>query len=141
MKTIKSEMVDFPFVVEPEMTVAEAQTFMTQQDLRHLPVVDSKNKLLGVISERDILKSKLPNESVTSVMIKDVFVVAESEDLAKVIQKMADEKIGSVLVVNSVNELTGIFTTINALNLLSKFLNEDKSVKKSKISLLDIINS
>lgn len=141
MKTIKSEMVDFPFVVEPEMTVAEAQTFMSQQDLRHLPVVDSKNKLLGVISERDVLKSKSPNESVTSVMIKDVFVVAESEDLAKVIQKMADEKFGSVLVVNSANELTGIFTTINALNLLSKFLNEDKTVKKSKISLLDIINS
>ncbi len=141
MKTIKSEMVEFPFVIEPDMTIAEAKIFMAQQAVRHLPVVDTKNKLLGVVSERDLLKTKTPNGSVTSVMVKDVFVVDESEDLAKVILKMAEDKYGSVLIVNASSELTGIFTTIDALNLLSKFLNSDKSLKKSKMSLLDIINS
>lgn len=141
MKTIKSEMVDFPFVIEPSMTLAEAQTFMTQQKLRHLPVVDSSNKLLGVVSERDILKSKRPNDVITSVMVKDPFVVHENEDLIKVLETMVDEKYGSVLVVNSAHELTGIFTTVDALALLVSLLKKTSNISETKkINLLDLLS-
>lgn len=139
MKTIKSEMVSFPFVIEPTMTIAEAKTFMAQQNLRHLPVVDSGNKLLGVVSERDVLSSKKPNIPITNIMVTQVFVVQENESIHTVIETMANEKYGSVLIVNAANELTGIFTTIDALNLLSKLLKSESSAKKPMIlSLLDL---
>lgn len=139
MKTIKSEMVSFPFVIEPTMTIAEAKTFMAQQNLRHLPVVDSGNKLLGVVSERDVLSSKKPNIPITNIMVTQVFVVQENESIHTVIETMANEKYGSVLIVNAANELTGIFTTIDALNLLSKLLKSESSTKKPMIlSLLDL---
>ena len=139
MKTIKSEMVDFPFVVEPSMTIAEAKTFMSQQNLRHLPVVGSGNKLLGVVSERDLLIAKKPNEAVTTVMVEQLFVVQENEDIGNVVDTMASEKYGSVLIVNAANELTGIFTTIDALHLLSKLLKSKDSAGKMKFfSLLDL---
>lgn len=142
MKTIKSEMVDFPFVVEPEMTIAEAKTFMSQQNLRHLPVVGPGNKLLGVVSERDLLIAKKPNETVTSVMVEKLFVVPENEDISTVVDTMAREKYGSVLIVNAANELTGIFTTIDALNLLSKLLkNRDSASGPKFFSLLDLTRS
>jgi IMP dehydrogenase len=139
MKTIKSEMVSFPFVIEPTMTIAEAKTFMAQQNLRHLPVVDAGNKLLGVVSERDVLSSKKPNIAITNIMVTQVFVVHENESINTVIETMANEKYGSVLIVNAANELTGIFTTIDALNLLSKLLKTENSAKKPMIfSLLDL---
>ncbi len=132
-------MVNFPFVIEPDMTIAEAQTFMSQQNLRHLPVVDATNKLLGVVSERDILMAKKPNAAITTIMVTQVFVAQETEALNAVIETMADEKYGSVLIVNAANELTGIFTTIDALKLLAKLLKTSATDKKSKIfSLLDL---
>lgn len=133
MKTIKSEMVDFPFVIEPSMTVEEARIFMEQQDLRHLPVVDKDNKLLGVVSERDVLKSKSPNSLITSIMSDHVFMVDENEDIVRVIEVMAEEKYGSVLIVNSAHELTGIFTTVDALSLLARVLKSPSDYKGGKV--------
>lgn len=140
MRTIKSEMVSFPFVIEPDMTIAEAKTFMSQQTLRHLPVVNSSNQILGVISERDLKASKYPNESIKSVMVAEVYIVPEDAELNHVIKVMADQKYGSVLVVNSADELTGIFTSIDALYLLEKLLKDQISAKKDNVlSLLNLI--
>jgi IMP dehydrogenase len=133
MKAIKSEMVDFPFVIEPTMTIAEAQIFMKQQNLRHLPVVDKEDKLLGVVSERDILASKGPNSLITTIMVTHVYMVSENVDLVDVIEKMAEEKYGSVMIVNSANELTGIFTTTDALVLLAKMLRSPGEYKNGKV--------
>ncbi len=139
MKTIKSEMVDFPYVIEPSMTIEEAKIFMEQQNLRHLPVVDEDNRLLGVVSERDVLKAKKQKEVITTIMAQHVFVAQENEDLARVVEVMAEEKYGSVMIVNAANELTGIFTTIDALNLLAKLLKEPRKENKLKVfTLLDL---
>lgn len=139
MKTIKSEMVDFPFVIDPSMTIEEARIFMEQQNLRHLPVVGENNQLLGVISERDVLKAKKQKELITTIMVSQVFVVQENEDLVHVVEVMAEEKYGSVMIVNAANELTGIFTTIDALNLLAKLLKEPRKDSKVKVfSLMDL---
>lgn len=140
MGTIESEMVSYPFVVEPSMTIAEAETFMSQQNLRHLPVIDSFNKILGVISERDLKASKFPNLAVTSVMIKEVYIVPEEAKLESVVKVMADSKYGSVLIVNSSNELTGLFTSTDALYLLEKILKDQDNEQKDNItSLLNLI--
>lgn len=139
MKTIKSEMVDFPFVIEPSMTIEEAKIFMEQQNLRHLPVVNKDNQLLGVVSERDVLKAKKQKEAITTIMVSHVFAVQENEELVRVVEVMAEEKYGSVMVVNAANELTGIFTTIDALNLLAKLLKEPRKENKLKVfTLLDL---
>ena len=139
MKIIKSEMVDFPFVIEPSMTIEEAKIFMEQQNLRHLPVVNKDNQLLGVISERDLLKANKSKDEINTVMTTHVFVAQENEDIAKVVEVMAEEKYGSVMVVNAANELTGIFTTTDALNLLAKLLKEPRKENKLKVfTLLDL---
>ena len=138
MKTIKSEMVDFPYVIEPTMTIEEAKIFMEQQNLRHLPVVDEKNQVLGVLSERDVLKAKKSKDLITTIMVNQVFVVSEDEDLIKVVETMAEEKYGSVMIVNSDNELTGIFTTIDALALLAKLLKDTN--KKDKLKVFSIVD-
>jgi CBS domain-containing protein len=47
--------------IRPDANIAEAAQMMDVKRIRRLPVVDDKNKLLGIISRADILKAVLRN--------------------------------------------------------------------------------
>ncbi len=55
----------------PDATVAEIMAMMTQQRIRHVPVVDSENKLLSVISIGDVVKHYLNEISVENQALKE----------------------------------------------------------------------
>jgi len=42
--------------VSPDNTVDECMNIMTEKRIRHLPVIDDKDKILGVISSGDLVK-------------------------------------------------------------------------------------
>jgi CBS domain-containing protein len=44
-------------VVAPDMSVADAVALMTEHHISALPVIDTRNRLLGVISNTDILQA------------------------------------------------------------------------------------
>ena len=131
-KDMKGEMVKFPFVAGPDMPIADAETYMKECNIRHLPVMSEAN-LIGVVSERDLLAHKTdrdpenPNLTATlgDIMIDAPFVVHETESLATVVNIMAHKKYGCALVLDANDHLVGIFTTIDALRLLEKFLGRD----------------
>ena len=53
------------FVVTPETTVEECMALMTEKRIRHIPVVDKDtNKILGVISIGDVLKSIISDQKI-----------------------------------------------------------------------------
>ena len=54
----------------PDAIVAEIMAMMTQQRIRHVPVVDSENKLLSVISIGDVVKHYLNEISVENQALK-----------------------------------------------------------------------
>ncbi len=51
---VKDHMQSSPITVDGDTHVPDAADLMTEHQIRHLPVVDSKGELLGVISMRDI---------------------------------------------------------------------------------------
>ena len=53
---VKSAMTKKVIYVFPETTVDECMSLMTQKRIRHLPVLDSQHKLLGIISIGDLVK-------------------------------------------------------------------------------------
>ncbi len=52
---VKDVMTPHPTVVRPYESVAEAMRLLVQGRRRHLPIVDDKGKVLGLLSIRDIL--------------------------------------------------------------------------------------
>jgi signal-transduction protein with cAMP-binding, CBS, and nucleotidyltransferase domain len=62
---VKDVMTPHPTVVRPHDSVAEAMRLLIQGKRRHLPIVDDKGKVLGLLSIRDILTyvaGKFPEE-------------------------------------------------------------------------------
>jgi len=59
-----------PITVPPEMPIAEALTYMRQKKVHRFPVVDSKGKLVGIVSHSDLLYAA--PSSVTSLSIWEV---------------------------------------------------------------------
>ena len=47
--------------IKADATIAEAAQSMDEKRIRRLPVVDDKNKLIGIISRADILKAVIRN--------------------------------------------------------------------------------
>lgn len=64
---VKDVMTPHPTVVRPEDSLAEALRLLVQGRRRHLPVVDPKGKVTGLVSIRDILQfiaSKFPEDMI-----------------------------------------------------------------------------
>ncbi|HEX5062911.1 MAG TPA: CBS domain-containing protein [Kofleriaceae bacterium] len=62
---VKDVMTPHPTVVRPYQSVAEAMHLLVQGRRRHLPIVDDKGTIQGLLSIRDILgyvASKFPEE-------------------------------------------------------------------------------
>ena len=61
--------------IGPNSSVMDAMETMQQKDIRRLPVVDNKGKLLGIVTDKDILTVILKNQTLVSSGISDQILV------------------------------------------------------------------
>jgi acetoin utilization protein AcuB len=99
---------------------------MRAYEIRHLPVLDG-GKLVGVLSQRDVLlvetlrdvdPTKVPVEDAMST---EVYKTTPQASLIEVATAMADHKYGCAVVMEG-TKLAGIFTTVDALRALTRFV-------------------
>lgn len=62
-KPVKKIMTAKPRTVRPDLPVLQAQSLMIVQKISHLPVVDDEQKLLGIISQGDIFRAIVGQET------------------------------------------------------------------------------
>lgn len=113
--TIKSILKSAPITVQENENLALALRVMVWGDVRHLPVM-SGEVLLGVVSERDILRRYSDvghfvgsQEKVSSVMSSPPVTVSPDDSLDAAIKLVAGHGIGCLPVVER-GQLTGIVT-------------------------------
>jgi acetoin utilization protein AcuB len=121
---VSERMTANPVVVKPEMPVPDALALMRARKIRRLPVLDAKDRLVGIVSDKDILyaspspstslsvweiHSLLAQLKVEKIMTKDVVTVLEDTPLEEAARIMADMKIGGLPVMRG-NALAGIIT-------------------------------
>ncbi len=56
---VKDRMTPNPIFGSPDMAVTEAQELMAENKIRHLPILDKDQKLVGLITQKS-LESALP---------------------------------------------------------------------------------
>lgn len=134
MITARDMMTEDPATLTQGATVRAALEKLQSLDIRHLPIVNEDEELVGMVSDRDLRALTLPRfigaelidevrvaleAPVTSIMTSDVLCVEEEADAAEVIDLMLDHKIGAVPVVDADGVIVGIISYIDVLRTLS----------------------
>lgn len=102
--------------------IDEARRLLQHHHIRHLPVVDGR-RLLGIVTDRDLRAAEGRGEPrvpllVADVMTESVITVGPETTVDQVAMLMAENKIGGLPVVNADDELIGIITESDILNVL-----------------------
>ena len=93
-----------------EQTVPLADDVMRFHHFRHLPVIDDSGRLLGLVSQRDLLRSHLPDVRVADIMTRDVWTVRPGAPASVAGQTLLDHVYGCLPVVDDAGVLVGIIT-------------------------------
>lgn len=105
---VVERMTTDPVTITGEATVEEALATVNEHTLHHLPVIDERGRLIGIVSEKDLLRAK-SEKQVADVMTRDVVTVTEYTALEDAARVMADRTISSLPVMRN-DKLVGIIT-------------------------------
>ncbi len=128
MITIDELMTSKPFTLSENDSVEDARRIMTEKHIRHIPITDDNKKLLGLVTQRDVLEATHPdadnsNIKLSDIMIRDVSVIHQSSSVRQAAIFLRSHKYGCLPVVSN-NRLVGIITDTDfidiAINLLEQ---------------------
>jgi len=112
--------------VRPRDTVERADLDMRLAGIRHFPVVDDRNHLVGVISDRDILRAFGVADTrlivIADLMTTDVRTIAADASAADAVDLLLDNKIGCLPVVGDDGQLVGLVTETDFLEVAQRAL-------------------
>jgi CBS domain-containing protein len=100
----------------PETSLSEAAVLMWDYDCGALPVVDDENRVMGMITDRDIAiatatKGRLATDiNVGEVMSGNVYACAVNEDINSALKTMRREKVRRLPVIGANGKLAGILS-------------------------------
>ncbi len=108
--------------ISPTSTVHDAYEAMKKAQIHHVPVVE-KGEAIGIISDRDLQFITMMGTSnevkCKDIMTKDPVIVSTTSEISDVALTMVDKNINSVLINNTEGKVVGIFTSTDALKILS----------------------
>ena len=113
-KSARDVMTPNPKSVRETSNLQEVARMMRDVDAGVIPVCNVSNKIVGLVTDRDIVvravaDGRNPAEmDVAQVMSKDIHCVRESDSIDRVFEMMSQHQIRRVPVVNDQDELVGI---------------------------------
>jgi acetoin utilization protein AcuB len=111
-------------------SIFEAHQLMKEKRIRHLPIIDAMDDVVGVLSQRDI--SSIPdskNIPVELMMSAPVEFVSQNISLRQAILQMLQKKISCLLVADENENAVGIVTTDDLLWHLAHLLGDEQEDK------------
>ena len=132
VKKYESGMVINPITIGPNNSILDVKKIIKDKSISGIPVVDSKNKILGIITNRDLRFSSNDKAKVRDLMTKNVVTIKQgysSNDAKKLLHKNRIEKL---IVINSKKQCIGLIT-VKDIEKSEKFPNASKDKKKSLI--------
>ena len=137
-----------PITITEDTAINRALKLMRDEKVRRLPVLNKKNELVGIVSERDLLYASpspatslsiheihylISKITVDKIMTRDVFTVSGYTPLEEAARIMADNKIGGLPVVRD-GKLVGIITESDLFKIFIEILGaRDMGVRLSML--------
>jgi CBS domain-containing protein len=106
-----------PVVLRAKDKLAEAAREMERSSVRHLPIIDDKGVLVGLLTDRDLRALEGRAGPVTEVMRTDVKTVSAGTAAHEAAYLLVRHKIGCVPVTDDDGKLVGIVTESDFVRL------------------------
>lgn len=121
---VRDLMTDPVHTAHPHQDLADLRDLLYDHDIRHVPVVDAEGDLVGLVSERDLLRNVLTDQAdvplsvrdqamrartVREIMTEEVQTVDPDDTLQEAAQLLIDNKFGCLPVTEG-SRLVGILT-------------------------------
>ena len=145
---IGERMTRHPVVIRENEGIDDALKMMRDNHVRRLPVLDKKGKLVGIVSDKDLLYASpspatslsvhelhylLSKLTVKEVMSSPVITVTEYTPLEEAARIMADSKIGGLPVMRE-DKVVGIITETDMFKIFLEMLGaREKGVRLSML--------
>lgn len=138
---VKDLMTENISICRTEAQLTEAAENMQLNDCGIVPVIDVNERLVGVITDRDIClalaveTTNLTNAEVGKFMTSNVICCSANDKIEKALKKMRANQIKRLVVTGKNGELVGILSITDILNSVRK----NKKLKKNIYKTLEAI--
>ena len=111
VKRFESGIVYAPITLRPDQTLADAKELMERYTITGFPVVDDQNRVVGIVTNRDMRFASDDKTPVSVMMSSDnLALLREPIDRAQAIALMKQRRIEKLLVTDGQGHLTGLLT-------------------------------
>jgi len=110
VKRHESGMIVDPITIRPKDKIAKAQELMKKYRISGLPITDEHNRLVGIVTNRDLRFETRLDLAVEEVMTKDLVTVPTGTSLEQAEEVFHKHKIEKLLMVDGQRHLKGLIT-------------------------------
>lgn len=120
VKRSESGLIIDPITLLIDATIGDALKLMKENSIGGIPIVDNSNKLVGILTNRDLRFESDKTRKVQEVMTKDNLIIApEGTDLKKAEKILRQYKVEKLPVVSKNGTLIGLITYRDILQVRS----------------------
>ena len=110
VKRYESGMIHEPISMRPTDTIGQARDTMRHFHISGLPITDAANKLLGILTNRDIRFETRSDITIDQVMTRSLVTVPVGTSLVEAEKLFHQHKIEKILIVDESYHLRGMIT-------------------------------
>jgi len=134
---LKDIMITNVVTASPEEPLSKVEEKFRRRGIRHIPVVDDRNRVVGVFTRNDLARCLVPHKTeegfsydkeemdqfmLKFVMAKDPTTLGPEDLLSHAVEIMARDKYGCIPIVKENKTMVGIVTQVDIMNLLLREL-------------------
>jgi IMP dehydrogenase len=115
VKRSGSVIIENPYSISSEKSIRDALDYAEDKEISGLLVIDSNSKLVGIITERDLLFAN-PTDHIQDVMTKDVVTAKPGVTLDEAKEILHKHRMEKLPIVDDSGVIKGLITTKDIIN-------------------------
>lgn len=149
---VRDRMTPNPVTITPDTSFTRAFRIIREKGIGHLPIVDKKGKLVGIVAQRDLLhaspssattltvfeiNSLLGNLQISEVMSSPPITVADDTPIEEAARVMVEKSIGCLPVMRG-DDLVGVITDTDIFKAFVEILSREEAELRVALLVPDV---
>lgn len=129
--TVKDIMSPHVISIEVGKNIYDAIELMREKRVDSLPVVDDRQKLVGMIDINSVRIGHANQQSLSEIMFKPRYIIHEDDLLSDIMRRFLKRDLKNVFVINHKNQLTGILTRASLVDIVYDVIWGDEETEQA----------